>query len=535
MNVVEAIANAIADEGVAVAFGVPDEVTIHALEALRETGRRIVRARHEQYAVVMADAYARATGAPSVCAVGSGPAIAQTGTGLATAARHRSPVLVLIGTTQVRGHSKTFNARPFVELMGAHYLDIRGADTVAEDMHEAFRLVRLRDGPVVVGIPDAEGLHRDVPDWTYRPSPDVVRAGLEVDPNSPAIQRAVAMLSAARRPVIVAGAGAVRTGARPAIVALAERLGARLATSIQARGLFRGDARDLGVIGGFASESSARRFAQADCVLVVGATLNLYQTRGWPRATARTIQIDAVPTRIGEFVDVDLALLGDAAATVRAIHRAIERAEPSPPSDWGRVDLADPVPALAEPAANGRLPVPTMLAALDEVLPDDRTVIIDGGHFVGFAIDAISVPDPHSWVWTLDFSSIGLALSMGIGAAVAKPDRHCVVVAGDGGFLMSIQELETAVRERVPLTVVVLNDAAYAAEARHLSNAGKPLDMARFDDVDLAAVARSFGGRGVTVRTPDDVAAQRGVIARRDGVLLLDAKVTLTVPHRCAV
>jgi thiamine pyrophosphate-dependent acetolactate synthase large subunit-like protein len=121
---------------------------------------------------------------------------------------------------------------------------------------------------------------------------------------------------------------------------------------------------------------------------------------------------------------------------------------------------------------------------------------------------------------------------MAIGAALARPQTPCVVCAGDGGFMMTIQELETAVRERVPLLAIVLNDSAYAPEVQHLEAHGKPVDLALFDEVDFAAVARAFGARGVTLRDVDDVPAIAEEIASQQGPLVIDVKVSEDEGHR---
>jgi thiamine pyrophosphate-dependent acetolactate synthase large subunit-like protein len=540
MKVVDAIARAVAAEDVKVAFAVPDEVTVFAAHALREHGLRVVRPRHEQGAIAMADGYSRVMDGPAVCTVGAGPAIAQSGTGLVTAARRGSPVLILLGRLDDPGNAKEFDVRRFIESTGARYLEVRSAASVAEDMHEAFRLVRLREGPVVLAIPNGEDLHRECPGGaSYAATRDVLRDPAGIDPGSETIEEAAGMLAGARRPVIVAGRGAVAAEAGEALWALADRVGALLATSIQARELFRGHPRNVGVIGSFATEGTTELVVQADCVLAVGIALNRYQTGGGPLAPgARVIQIDCRPGPIGRFAEVDLAIVADARSAVGAIDRCLELAEISHSSFWTSeqarpaIEAARVMPAAAKAPPTGPLPLTAALALLEDALPRDRVVVVDGGKFTGFAIDAVSVPDPGSWIWTLDFGSIGLGLSMGIGAALGKPGRHCVLVAGDGGFLMSIQELETAVRELIPLTIVVLNDGAYAAEVHFLERRNLPSDLAVFHDVDLAAVALALGAQAATIRTVEDFAHVPALLAARNGPLVLDVKVTEAESHR---
>lgn len=537
LTVADAIAAAVAAEGVRLAVNVPDEVTIVIAQALRERDIRVVRPRHEHNGVLIADGYARVSGDVGVCIVGPGPAIAQTGNALVTAQRKRSPVLVLLGQNPERGPRgglKEFDAQRFVESCGARYLTVRGTGTLAEDIAEAFRLVRLCRGPVVLAMPDRATLAGQVPPLDYRPAarPGPVLAG---EADTAAVEEVAALLLTARRPVIFAGHGAVRAGARDALVALADHTGALLATSLQARELFAGHPRDIGLFGSFGTEGAIELMTQADLVLAVGVSLNPKQTGGARIApNARVVQVDADPERIGALSPVDVAVAGDARAVAAAIDDALTRAGVPAASQWAgaaaRIAAARVQPAAAEVVPGAALPASRVLADLDPLLPAERTVVVDGGLFTGFVLDQITVTDPSAWVWSLDFCSIGLGLGLAIGAALGRPDRHCVLFAGDGGFAMNLQELETVVREQIPLTVVVLNDSGYAAEVCVLEAFGKPADLAEFADVDFARIAAGFGLRAVTVEKPGDV--DQVADALEHPAVVVDAKVVETEPHR---
>ena len=173
----------------------------------------------------------------------------------------------------------------------------------------------------------------------------------------------------------------------------------------------------------------------------------------------------------------------------------------------------------------------TLAAALDALLPAERTVAVDSGHFMGFPPMYLRVPDPQGFVFTQAFQSIGLGLASGIGAAIARPDRLTVACLGDGGALMALGELETLARLRLPMLVVVFNDAAYGAEVHHFGPQGLPTELVRFPDTDIAALARAAGGQGVTVRAVEDLEAIGPWLEHRDGPLLVDAKIT---PDFCA-
>jgi len=169
------------------------------------------------------------------------------------------------------------------------------------------------------------------------------------------------------------------------------------------------------------------------------------------------------------------------------------------------------VPFEAE-AEDGRIDPRVLSVAVDDLLPAERTVAVDSGNFMGYPAMYLGVPDADGFVFTQAFQSIGLGLATAIGAAVARPDRLTVAALGDGGALMGISELETAVRLGLGLLVVVYDDEAYGAEVHHFGPDGHPLGHVTFPPADIAEIGRGFGCAGVTVRTPADLAAVAGWI-----------------------
>ena len=539
MKVFEALARAVVAEGTDVVFTFMDSSTLDLVQALHEGGLRIIHARHEQGAVVMADGYARATGQVGFCTVGAGPALAQTGTGLVTARKGRSPVLVIAGDTPStdRAQIKAFDQRSYVEATAGYLVPLRGAATVTEDVHHAFRHVRNGRGPVVLNAP-ADVLRSEYPmDFEYRATSEMP-GPFHVAPDPEAVELAAAMLANARRPVVIAGKGAVLSGAKEEIEALGARIGALLGTTLLAQAYFRGHPFDIGVLGDFANASAVELLAQADCVLAVGASLNPYTTGGGRVAPrAKVMHIDVDPTRFNEFTPVDLGIAGDARASVAAINSGLEMAGVSDRMSYWSNDQAQAAmqasrlrPSVPDHEPARPLHPAQVLSELDKILPEKRLVVIGGGvarrdRALGTVFDHITVPGADALVRTGDFGSIGLGLAMGIGAAVGRPERHCVIFEGDGGFMMHVQELETAARCGIPLTMVVLNDAAYGAEAWQLRSKGKPPDLALVRDIDLAEVAQAFGVRGVTVRNMADLDAVGVEMQNEEGPLLIDVKI----------
>jgi thiamine pyrophosphate-dependent acetolactate synthase large subunit-like protein len=342
------------------------------------------------------------------------------------------------------------------------------------------------------------------------------------------------LLAGARRPVFVAGRGARH--ARAELTALADRCGALLATSAVARGLFAGSPWSLDVSGGFASPLAAELIRGADVLVAWGCTLSMWTTRHGrligPHATVGQVDLD--PDAIGAHQPVDVGVLGEvgqAAAAVRAElagrgHQAAGYRDPALADRIGREVRWRDLP-YADDGTADRIDPRTLSVALDDLLPAERLVAVDSGNFMGYPSMFLSVPDEQGFCFTQAFQSIGLGLATAIGAALARPDRLPVAALGDGGALMGIAELDTAVRLGLPLVVVVYNDCGYGAEVHHFGPDGFPLHTVRFPDTDIAAIGRGFGCTGLTVRGPDDLAAVAGWLSGpQDTPLLVDAKVT---------
>ncbi|MGH3171881.1 MAG: thiamine pyrophosphate-binding protein, partial [Trebonia sp.] len=319
---------------------------------------------------------------------------------------------------------------------------------------------------------------------------------------------------------------------------LAERSGVLLATSAVARGLFRGDPWNLDVSGGFATPLAAELIRDADLLVGWGCSLNMWTLRHGTLAGPETtvVQVDADADALGAHHPVDLGLVGDTGATARAVLETLA----------ARPDPGYRTPAIAERIARegrwrdvpyaehgepGRIDPRTLSIALDGLLPAERTVAVDSGNFMGYPAMFLDVPDAEGFVFTQAFQSIGLGLASAVGAAIARPDRLTVAAVGDGGLLMGVSELETAVRLGLDLAVVVYDDESYGAEVHHFRPDGQSLDLVRFPPADITEIGRGFGCEGVTVTRPADLAAVgEWVKGPREKPLVVHAKVTRDEP-----
>jgi thiamine pyrophosphate-dependent acetolactate synthase large subunit-like protein len=531
--VASAVGQALAKSGVEVAFGLVGSGNFHVTNALVAAGTRFVPAAHEGGAATMADAYARVSGKVAALSLHQGPGVTNALTGIAEAAKSRTPMVVLAAEATAPHSNFFIDLAAAASAVGAEFLRVRGAEQAAVDALAAYRAAE-RGRTVVLGLPlDVQARHATI-DSPALPPPAAEPLPL------PEVQVAelAGELAAAQRPVFIAGRGAARRGdpARAALARLADRCGALLATSAAAKGLFTGDPWYLDICGGFATPLAADLVAGSDLVVAWGSTLNMWTTRHGRLVSpaARVVQVDHDPAAIGRHRPVDLGVPGDVVAVADAV---LAQLGGSPRTGWRDPALGQriaaegrwrDVPYLDDSDA-GRIDPRTLSIALDDLLPEQRTVAVDSGNFMGYPSMYLSVPDAAGFCFTQAYQSIGLGLASAIGAGLARPDRLPVAALGDGGFLMSVAELTTAVRLGLPLIAVVYNDAAYGAEVHHFGPDGHPLDTVRFPDADLAAIGRGFGCAGVTVRTVADLAGVRDWLSGpRDRPLLVDAKVTAT-------
>jgi thiamine pyrophosphate-dependent acetolactate synthase large subunit-like protein len=539
VNVAEAVGAALATRfGVDTVFGVVGSGNFHVTNALTAHGARFVAARHEGGAATMADAYARVARRLGVVSVHQGPGLTNALTGIAEAAKSRTPLLVLaadVAAAAVRSNFRVDQAA-LAAAVGAVPERVHSPASALEDLARACRTAVVERRTVLLSLPlDVQAAGHTGPEAipalteppATRPSPD-------------AVARLADAIAGARRPVFVAGRGARLSRAGEPLRALAERGGALLATSAVARGLFTGDPYDLDVSGGFASPVSAELIRGADLLVGWGCALTMWTMRQGSLIGDDTtvVQVDLEPGALGAHRPVHLGVVGDAAETARAVEAELARR--------GHASAGYRSPELAERLARevrwrdlpydddsdgARIDPRTLSIVLDDLLPRERTVAVDSGNFMGYPAMYLDVPDADGLVFTQGFQSVGLGLATAIGAAVARPDRLAVAALGDGGALMAVGEVETAVRLGLGMLIVVYDDEAYGAEVHHFGPGGHPLDTVTFPPTDIAGIGRGFGCEAVTVRRREDLAPVREWVAGpRDRPLVVAAKVTRDRP-----
>ncbi|MGK0721605.1 thiamine pyrophosphate-binding protein [Leucobacter sp. W1478] len=584
------------------AFGLMGNGNAHLIDALAVCGIPLTEVRHEAATVASADAYTRVSGKLAIATTTYGAGFTNALTALAEAAQARTPLLLVVGDAPTSG-PRAWDVDQ--EMMGAA-LGVRSyllsLDDPGEMVDRAAAAALRGRRPVILGIPydlatapvasvtepatslASGSASRSVPaspgssDTAHATvSPDeaidledpsviasLISATLAAPPETARVEThaaatlhsatsphpddvaaAVRALAGADRPLILAGHGAWLAGAGSRLGALADQLGALTASTALARGIFPRPEFDLGLTGGFGQDAAMAKIAEADVVLVVGASLNQFTMRFGELfgqgATVVRVDLDQVASPRTAHPITHLLLNGDANVILDLLSTELEGAL-NAPSGWrertagleagGELRSLDTGGGDAEGLlADGRLDPRMVATRLAKLLPEDRYVTSDGGHFIGWANMYWPVTSPERMIMVgTAYQTIGLGLSTVAGVAAAAPESTVVLTTGDGGGLMSLADLETAIRTTQRCIIVVWNDGAYGAEVHLYGRMGLDQAPMLIPDVNFAGLASALGATGVRVDRLSDLAAlESWRDAGGTGTILLDCRISRSV------
>ncbi|KJL27008.1 thiamine pyrophosphate-binding protein [Microbacterium azadirachtae] len=489
-------------------FGVMGNGNAYFLDAIeKQTGASFTAVRHEQGAVVAADAHYRASGRIAAATSTYGAGFTNTLTALAESVQAHIPLVLVVGDEPTSGPRPwDVDQIALASGVGARTYTVGRADAAATTVIAIEHALTYRV-PVVLAIPyDVAALEAgEVP---AAPAP---RVPAPLAPRGEfaegMLDRIATALRTAERPFLLAGRGAWLAGAGDALGALADATGALTASSALGRGVFPDQRYDLGVTGGFGAEGAMELVRTADVAVVFGASLNQFTMRFGDLFAPGTqvFQIDVAPAathaHVGGFVRADARL---------AAEELVARLAGAPGSGWREsVDVAAArAYETGDPAApDGRLDPRSTARRIADLLPEDRVVVSDGGHFIGWAnmYWPVASPDRMMMIGTA-FQAIGQGWPSVVGATRARPEATVVLTSGDGGGLMAIADLESAVRSAGGRGLAVIwNDAAYGAEVNLYGLKGLAREPMLIPQVDFAAFAAAVGAEGVAVRTLADL------------------------------
>jgi len=535
-TIADAVVEVLLDEQVPFVAGLPGSGVMDYLDGIyRKAAPRFVLVRHEQVGIHMALGYAEYTGRPAAMLVSRSPGASNSVIGVQAAFAEGSPVVLI--SSHVASGARGLGAFQEIDLESLFRpitkmsVEVRAAERVPETLQEAFRVaVSARPGPVHVSIP------LDFPSAEYAgrlsvPSRCVVGRAL---PAPEAVEAAVAILLAAERPAIIAGGGVTKSGAAGLVLDLAERLGAAVTNSWGKKAVREDHHLCTGTIGRGGTGASAAVLHEADVVLALGLRFSEFATEDYRMRFGpeqRLIQIDIDPATVGRVLPVSVGMAADARMALEEILTAVRR-EREPGWNPQRVAEIHGHRRAWEESISGvdwdAMPIvtPRLVRDLRRALDPDAVICTDSGNFNYWLARYLPATADGSYIYPAAAGPMGCGLPAAMGIKLAFPERQVVAVAGDGGFAMTMQDLETCVREKIGVVAVVVNNFGYGnIKIRQQTKFGNRLIGSEFGNPDFAAVAELFGAQGETVSRPSEIAPALARALEASGPAVIDVHV----------
>lgn len=490
-------------EGVEYIFGIPGEENIDLMDSLTRSNIRFILTRHEQAAAFMADAYGRLTGRPGVCLATLGPGATNLITGVANAHLDRSPLLALTGqASRMRLHKESHqNVDTIKQFEGItkYNQQILHGRIISEVVRKSFQLATMESsGAVHLQLPE------DVARSTIeeaKPLPKPRLAAPLVHPTL--LTEASALITDAKRPVLLVGNGVIRRRAWDAVKAFVDHTHLPMVNTFMAKGVLPFDhPQNLFTVGGRPYAEGLRPLQEADLILAIGFDLVEYDPETWNQdASRRVIHIHETPVETDRHFPVAVELVGEIQHTLTELTKLLRPRVMAPEHAAvreRRLAELQSIPSEAE-----RMPRHVMWTLTSD-LPEDAILLSDVGLHKLWVSRWFQPKAPGQTIIYNGLASMGASLPGAIASKLVYPHRPVVVVSGDGGFLMNSQELETARRLGLAFTVIVFNDKTYSLIKKHQEDSHLAVTEIHFTNPNFEEYARSFGIEHRSARTPEE-------------------------------
>ena len=505
MNAAQLLVSCLESEGVRFAFGIPGEENLELMDALRGSSVRFVLTRHEGAAAFMADVHGRLSGRAGVCLATLGPGATNLVTGVADAFLDRAPLVAITAQANLsKIHRESHQYVDILQLFGPitkWNARVESPDVVPEIVRKAFKLAEAeKPGSTHIELP--ENVAEEEADPKQKPLPrEPVSAPT---PSRASVEQAALLIEKAVRPVILSGNGVIRNGSSAELTQFAERLQIPVVTTVMGKGAIPWTSpMSLLTIGILPRDHEIAGFDDSDLVVCIGYDFVEYDPRSWnPRGDRRIVHVDALPAEISAHYLPAVEVIGEIRESLQALGQRVRTARTSlrsvPFSTAIKKTLESELGEHGEELLNPQ----RVLWDLREILEPDDLLISDVGAHKLWLSRFFRVVKPKTIIISNGLSPMGIALPGGIAAKLMNPDRRVVTLSGDGGFLMSVHELETAKRENAATVNVVFRDGGLGSIRWKQMAKFKRTVGTEFGNPDLSDLAKAFGVRGFRVDHP---------------------------------
>lgn len=530
MNGAQALIRTLEDAGVEHIFGYPGGAIMPVYDALLDSDLKHVLCRHEQGAALAADGYARASGRLGVCMATSGPGATNLVTGIANAFLDSVPMLAITG--QVPSNLMGTDAFQEVDIFGMtmpvvkHSFILRDANAIQSTLQEAMHIAQDgRPGPVLVDLPKDVALAKAAYSKDYQPhfASSVYKQSLDAGQ----LQQAMALIASASKPLIYVGGGAAIAGCKQAVRTLANRLQIPVVSTLKGLGVMPSTAPEfLGMLGMHGNQAANYAVQECDVLICIGARFDDRATGkldGFaPNATV--IHLDADPAEVSKLRQADVGLVGDMAEALDAL------AESRPPrsSAWSRrcrQQRETFQPRYDYPGKD--IYAPGLLRSLSEFFDGDVCISCDVGQHQMWVAQHCLFDDPSNHLTSGGLGTMGYGIPAGLGAQLAQPEHTVVVVSGDGSIMMNLQELATLQRYRLPVKIVLLDNASLGMvrqwQELFFDRRFSEIDLS--DNPDFVHLAQGFGLPAMAIESASDIQAGLAFLRDTPGACLLHVKI----------
>jgi acetolactate synthase-1/2/3 large subunit len=507
-------------------FGVPGASLMPILDVLHDRGPEFVVCRHEQNAAFMAQAWGRLTGQPGVCMATVGPGATNLVTGVATATADRDPLIAITGQTplplRALHHHQDIDAAPLFRPITKLSVEIKSGAVIPATVAKAFRTaVSPHQGAVHLAFPS------DVLNDRAGGKPIVRPPVTAKPPRGVDLTRAAALLARAKRPVALIGVGASDWMSTRAVRAFLAATGIPAISTFEGAGVVGRQllGQFLGRVGLAAVEPGDRALRSADVVIAIGYDVVEYAPSYW-RTSARVIHIDRLRAGADPAYQPAATLVGSIGATLEALsERLMGHRWKMTATERNAQGIIRREQARGAMIGGAKIHPARLVAELRKSLPDDALMISDvGSHQIWLAREFYTF-QPRSALFSMGFQTMGVALPWAIAARLAEPKRRIVSCSGDGSFLMSVMELETAVRRKLPLVHLVWRDGTYnLVEIQQRETYGR-VTGTKFGNPDIVKLAQSFGATGLRISRSNDIAKTLARAYTLKGPVIIDVPV----------